>query len=102
MRRHIDETMAITAIDPELRDVQIMRKRHWLDRLITDAGILRSDVIPVRRGQTGITTRAANRDFERQPIRPAWKKIRHSALSSELCFSEGVTVKINNAPQSCC
>ena len=30
MRGHIDEAVAITAIHPELRDVNIMRERHRL------------------------------------------------------------------------
>src|SRR5260370_42325210 len=46
MRRHFDEAVAITAIHPELRDMDIVRKRHWLDRLITHARVLWRYVIP--------------------------------------------------------
>jgi len=79
MRGHIDKTMAIAAIHPELRNVQIMRKGGWLDRLITDTRIFRSNVIPGPRRQTANDDHPADRDFEREQICPAWKKIRHNA-----------------------
>ena len=47
----VDEAVAIPAIHPELGHVNIMGERHWLDGLITDAGILRRDVIPGAGGQ---------------------------------------------------
>jgi len=78
MRGHIDETMAIATIHPELRDVQIMRERNGLDWLITNPRIFRGDVVPGPRRQTANDDHAADRDFQRQPIRPAWEKIRHS------------------------
>ena len=53
VRGHVHEAVAITAIHPELRDAQIVRKRHRLDRFIADAGVFRSHVIPGRRGQAG-------------------------------------------------
>ena len=62
---HIDKTMAIAAIHPELRDVQIMREGHWLDRLIADTRIFRGDVIPGPRRQTANDDHAADRDFQR-------------------------------------
>ena len=68
MRGLVDKTMAITAIHSELRDVQIMREGHWLDRLITDPRIFRGDVIPGPRRQAANDEHAADRDLERQPI----------------------------------
>lgn len=99
MRGHIDKTMAIAAIHPELRDVQIMREGHGLDRLITDARIFRGDVMRGPGRQTANDDHAADRDFERQPICPAWKKF--AIALSELCFREGPAAKIKTA-QSCC
>ena len=79
MRCHIDKTVAIATIHPKLRDVQIMRKRHRLDWLITNARIFRCDVVPRPRRQTANDDHTADRDFQREPIRPGWKEIRHSA-----------------------
>jgi hypothetical protein len=85
MRRDIDKTVAIPAIHPELGHVNIVRKWHRLDRLITDARVLRGHIVPSRAGQAADDYRAADRDFERQPVRPAWKKIRHKTLANCAC-----------------
>ena len=51
-RRHVGiprlllRAMAIPAINPQLSSMDGMRKAYWLHRLITDAGILRSQVVP--------------------------------------------------------
>lgn len=46
MRRDIDETVTVATIHPELCNVNIMRKRDGLDRLIADTRVFRRDVIP--------------------------------------------------------
>jgi hypothetical protein len=81
MRGDIDEAVAITAIHPELRDVDIVRERHRLDRLITDARVLRRNIIPGRAGQPADDQGSADGNLERQPVRPSWKKIRHKRLA---------------------
>lgn len=63
MRGYVDKTMTISAVHPELRNMKIMRKRHWLDWLIPDAGIFRRDVIPRARCQAADNDNATNRDF---------------------------------------
>ena len=95
MRRDIDKAVAITAIHPELRDVKIMRKRHRLDRLITDARIFRRHVIPGRAGQSANDNDSADRELERQPVRPAWKKIRHKRSATRRGVAAAQTTSEN-------
>jgi hypothetical protein len=78
VRRDLDEAVAITAIHPQLRHVQIMRERHRLNRLIADAGIFWRVVILGRADQRTDDDRSADRNLERQPIRPLREKIRHT------------------------
>ena len=42
----LDEAVAITAIHSELRHVDVVRKRHWLNRLVADPGVFWRRVIP--------------------------------------------------------
>ena len=77
VRRYIDETVAVTAIHSQLRHVKVMRKRDRLDRFISHPRVLWRHVIPRARSQSAHDQHATDRDFERQPIRPAWKEIRH-------------------------
>src|SRR5437870_5653484 len=77
MRRYFDEAVTIAAIHPELGDVNVVRKRHRLDRLITHPGIFWRDVIPRGRSQAARDQDAGNRHLQRQPVAPAWKEIRH-------------------------
>ena len=85
VRRDFDETVTITAIHPELSNVNVMRKGHRLDRLISDARVFGRDVIPGRRGQSTNREDAADRELERQPIRPARKEIRHNESADRCC-----------------
>ena len=78
MRRDFDEAVAITAIHSELGNVNVVGKRHRLNRLITDARIFWRDIIPGGSGQSTDSDDGADGDLERQPIRPFWKKIRHN------------------------
>jgi len=82
LRRHLHEAVTIPAIHPQLRDVNVMRERNRLDRLITDLGIFRRGVIPRGARQSTHHHDAADQDFDRHPIRPAWKEIRHGYLSA--------------------
>ena len=77
MRCHLDKAVAITAIHSQLRHVNIMRKRHRLDRFISHPRVFWRHVIPRARSQPAHNQHTADRDFERQPVRPAWKEIRH-------------------------
>jgi hypothetical protein len=63
VRRDIDEIVAVTAIHPELLDMHIVREWHRLNRLVSDAGILRRDVIPGPGGQPANDHHATDRDF---------------------------------------
>src|SRR5262249_53496440 len=64
-------------IHPQLVHVNIVRKRHGLDRLGSDFCVLRRGVIP--RGCSHATSEHNHADdhFDRHPIRPAWKEIGH-------------------------
>ena len=75
--RYIDETVAVTAIHSQLRHVKVMRKRHRLDRFVPDPRVFWRHVIPRAGCQSADNLDAADRDLKRQPVRPAWKKVRH-------------------------
>ena len=68
MRPDFDEAVAIPAVHSQLGYVNVVRKRHRLDWLITDLGIFRRHVVSGAGGQTAHDHKAANRQFERQPI----------------------------------
>ena len=75
--RHIDEAVAVTAIHSELGHVKIMRKRYRLDRFVPDPRVFWRHVIPCAGCQSADNEDAADHNFQRQPVRPAWKKICH-------------------------
>jgi len=77
LRCHLHEAVTVPAIHSELRDVNIVRKRHRLDRLIADLRVFWRPVVPCRCGQSADDHNPADQELQRQPIRPAWKKIRH-------------------------
>jgi hypothetical protein len=93
MRRHVDKTMAVTTIHPKLRDVDIVRKGHWLGGLITDPGIFRRDVIPSPGRQTTDNKHTANGDFKRQPGRPTWKEVRHKTSGPPCCPTRAANLR---------
>ena len=68
LRRDIDKAVAITAIHSQLGNVNVVRERHRLDRLVTDLGIFRRDVIPGAGGKAADYHHAANGQLEWQPI----------------------------------
>jgi hypothetical protein len=77
MRGYFHEAVAITAVHSQLGHVNVVRKRYRLDRLVTDLGIFRRHIIPGAGGKPADNYDAANRQFERQPVGPARKKVRH-------------------------
>ena len=79
LRGHFHETVTIPAIHPQLGHVNIVRKRHGLDRLVSDFRVLRGGVIPCRAGQGTSDHNHADDHLEGYPIRPAWKEIGHGA-----------------------
>ena len=77
LRGHFHETVTIPAIHSQLGHVNVVRKRHRLDWLVSDFCVLRGGVIPCRAGQATNDHNQANDDLEGYPIRPAWKEIGH-------------------------
>ncbi len=77
LRRDFHKAVTIPAIHSELRNVNVVRKRHRLDRLISDFGVFWRDVIPRSGGQSTNDHDAANHELDRHQIRPAWKEICH-------------------------
>src|SRR5215813_8591160 len=59
--------------------MNIVRKRHRLDRLVSDFGVFRRGVIPRCRSQATSDHNHADDHLDRYPIRPAWKEIGHGA-----------------------
>ena len=105
MRRYFDKTVAIPAIHPELRHVNIVRERYWLDRLVTDARLFRRHLVPGCACQAAGEHDRTDRHFQRQPVRPAWEKVRHTlrgrarvqaTASSETGPSKIQTVKLSD------
>src|ERR1700720_1261391 len=98
MRRDFDKAVAITAIHPELGHVDIVWKRHWLDRLITDPRIFWRDVIPRGRGQSADDQNSADRHLQRQPVAPAWKEICHKISGRPASPDTAATLETNSRP----
>ena len=49
MRRNLHVRVTIPAIHAELRHMDVMRERHWLNRLVTSSQVFRRQVVPVDR-----------------------------------------------------
>jgi hypothetical protein len=77
LRGDFHETVTIPAIHPQLGHVNIVRKRHRLDRLVSDFCVLRRGVIPCGPSQATNDHNHADDHLEGYPIRPAWKEIGH-------------------------
>ena len=77
LRRDFDKAVTISAVHPQLRHVDIVRKWHRLDRLISHLRVFRRHVIPCRARQSADEHNAAKHKLDRHPVRPTWKKIRH-------------------------
>lgn len=60
-----DGGMAVTAINPQLSGVGCVRERHRLNRLISDASVLRRAVIPDARSNNGTDEEATDDDQSR-------------------------------------
>ena len=95
--RYVDETVAVTAIHSELGHVNVMRKRHRLDRFVPDPRILWRHVIPRAGCQPADNEDAADHDFKRQPVRPAWKKIRHGFNGCGWCATPIAKLKMSKS-----
>ena len=85
--RHFHKAVAIPAIHSQLRDVDVMRKGHRLDRFVTNLCVLWRRIIPSRCGQSTDRNDAADHQFERYPVGPAWKEVGHGM--SGKCGSAG-------------
>src|SRR5205085_3460372 len=96
MRRHFDKAVAITAVHSELSHVNIVWKRHRLDRLITDPGIFWRDIIPRGRGQSARDQDAGDRHLQRQPVRPAWEEVRHKISGCPVRASTAANLETNS------
>ena len=68
LRRDIDKAVAITAIDSQLGNVNIVGKRDRLNRLVADLGVFRGDVIPGAGGEAADYHHAADGQLQWQPI----------------------------------
>src|SRR6267142_5055688 len=79
LRGDFHETVTIPAIHPQLGHVNIVRKWHRLDRLVSDFCIFRGCVIPRGGRQAASDHNRADDHLEGYPIRPAWKEIGHGA-----------------------
>ena len=77
LRSYFHKAVTVSAIHPELGHVNIVWKRHWLDRLVSHLRVLRCAVIPCRTGHPTGDHNHADQQLEGNPIRPAWKEIGH-------------------------
>ena len=77
MTGHIDERVAIAAIQTNLIHVDFMREWNRLTRLVTHGQGLRSRVVGKRESNACCSGSSADSDFKRQEIGPAGKNICH-------------------------
>jgi hypothetical protein len=77
VRCDINEAVTIATIHSQLRNMHIVGERDRLHRLVPDTGVFWGDVIPSRGRQATDDKNRADRNFQRQPVGPAWKKVRH-------------------------
>ena len=77
---HLDETMAIPAVHPQLLHMQCMGEGNWLVRLIADTGVLRCEIVPNTECDGSTDHQAADEQLERKPIGPFGEEIRHSGV----------------------
>jgi len=75
--RHFHKAVTIAAIHSQLRNVDVVRKRHRLDRFVANLCVLWRSVIPGRCGQSTDRNGAADYQFQRYPVGPAWKEVGH-------------------------
>src|ERR1700730_2588896 len=80
--------MAISAIHSELSDMNIVGKRNRLDRLISHAHIIGSQIIPISRRSCTTQDEEAEYDLYGQVIRPARKDISHATSQIGLRIRE--------------
>ena len=85
--RHFHKAVTVAAIHSQLRNVDVVRKRHRLDRFIANLCVLWRRVIPGRRAQSADRNDAADHQFQRYPVGPAWKEVGHGI--SRKCGSGG-------------
>ena len=71
--RFLNGIMAVAAIDAQLAGVSGMGKRNWLDRLIPDARVFWSEIIPHAGSQSAASQQQADDNHRRQPVSPFWK-----------------------------
>ncbi len=83
VRRHFHKAVTISAIHPQLCNVNVVRKRHRLDRLISYFCVFWRAVIPRGASQSTREHDAADQELDWHPIRPAWKEICHDYLSAD-------------------
>ncbi len=69
--------VAIPAIQTDLANMQRMGKAHWLNRLVTDASILRCEIVPKASHHSRADQQGTDEDHPRQPIGPFWKNRGH-------------------------
>ena len=85
--RHFHKAVTIAAIHSQLRHMNVVRKRHRLNRFVADLCVLWRHVIPGCRGQSTDRNDTADHQFERYPVGPAWKEVGHGI--SRKCGSAG-------------
>lgn len=73
--RLFDGVVAITAVQSKLFHVNAMRKRNWLNWLISHPRVLWCEVIPQASGHRCSDHDGANQNFTGQLIRPLWKNV---------------------------
>ncbi len=80
VRSHLNEAMTITAIHPELLDVDDVGEWNWLCRLVADPCVFWGEVIGNGRHQKGDNCASANDQLQGNPVSPLWEKICHRSV----------------------
>jgi len=80
IRRGFDKGMAVATVHAELAGVNLVGEGNRLRGLIAHAHVRGIEVIPNPCADPSTQQQQAEDDFEREPVAPAWKDVRHATV----------------------
>jgi hypothetical protein len=89
--------MAVAAIHPQLPNVNVVRERNWLNRLITLPHVLGRQIVPVGRRGRATKHKQAKDNLNWEVIRPAGKQISHSVASMLVLIGPNIRSRIRES-----
>jgi len=92
--RYICEGVAVTAIEPKLIDMDLVRERDRLVRLIANYLCLWCRVVVDCQNHTCAHCSEAKCDFEREQVGPAWENVRHGRVEWCVAYRRAKTATL--------